>query len=77
MAECGKENPQLDWDVYVENRSKIPPEVLRPYLGQWLAWSLDGTHVVASDPDLEGLASKLAALGLATDEVLHEALVDL
>jgi hypothetical protein len=38
----------IDWATFIKNRSEIPPEALEKYMGQWIAWSTDGTHVAAA-----------------------------
>ena len=38
----------IDWAEFIKNRSEIPPEALEKYMGQWIAWSPDGTHIVAA-----------------------------
>jgi len=59
----------VDLVVFARNRRQIPPEVLEPYAGQWVAISGDGTHVVASGPDLEAVEERLAALGIPGNSV--------
>lgn len=39
MSEKAISNVPVDRKVYVENRGKFLPEDLRPYDGQWVAWS--------------------------------------
>ena len=38
---------------HIENRNRFPAEELEKYRGQWIAWSLDGSRIVAhtDDPD--------------------------
>ena len=72
MSDIANGKLQLDWGIHVQNRAKWTLDDLRPYAGQWVAWSIDGSSIVASDPDLEALAQKLEAMGIATDEVVHE-----
>jgi hypothetical protein len=38
---------------HMENRNRFPPEELEKYRGQYIAWSLDGTRIIAhaDDPD--------------------------
>jgi hypothetical protein len=40
---------------FLENRPKYPLDELLRYAGRWIAWSPDGTRVVASAEDLENL----------------------
>jgi hypothetical protein len=40
----------IDWGKFIKNRSEIPPEALEKYMGQWIAWSTDGTHIAAASP---------------------------
>ncbi len=71
MSEAEKMKPHLDWGIHVQNRAKWTLEELQPYGGQWVAWSFDGTRIVASDLDPLKLVEKLDAMGIPTDEVLH------
>ena len=43
----------IDMKVFIKNRSEIPPESLVKYGGQWVAWSQDGTHIVAASAESE------------------------
>jgi hypothetical protein len=38
---------------HMENRNRFPAGELEKYRGQWIAWSLDGTRIIAhaDDPD--------------------------
>jgi hypothetical protein len=38
----------IDWKVFHSNRAAFPPEELACIAGQWLAWSFDGSQIVAS-----------------------------
>lgn len=69
MIENGKSKQTIDVVLYERNRRRIPPEALEPYAGQWVAFSGDGTRVLASGPDLQTAEANLAALGIAGDEV--------
>ena len=64
MDKNGKAIEEIDVVRYMANRAKIPPEVLEPYAGQWVAFSGDGTRVVASGPDREAAEANLEALGI-------------
>jgi hypothetical protein len=50
--------------VYAANKAKFPPEELRKYAGQWVAWSLDGTRILAACPVGGDLDAILRAAGL-------------
>ncbi len=54
-----------------ENRNRYPPEKLEKYRGQYVAWSLDGTRILASDEDPLVLAAKMKAAGYAGGEFVH------
>jgi hypothetical protein len=48
---------------FFENQRRFPPEKLLPYAGQHIAWSWDGSQILASDPDEMELRRKLIAAG--------------
>lgn len=62
------------WDQrrYAENRSKFTFEELLPYANQWVAWSLDGSRVVAHHEDLAEVARMVEATGLEREEVVFD-----
>jgi hypothetical protein len=49
----------IDMKVFIKNRSEIPPESLVKYGGQWVAWSQDGTHVIAASAESEEAVYRL------------------
>lgn len=54
----------FDAATYVKNRRAFPLEELEKYAGQWVAWSLDGSHIVAaSDQSEETLIALLRDVG--------------
>jgi hypothetical protein len=57
--------PDDSWlpPCFFENRRNFPPEQLLPYAGQHIAWSWDGSRILASDPDAEVLEQKLVEAG--------------
>jgi hypothetical protein len=48
---------------YLENRPRFPLDELAKYFGQWVAWSPDGTRVVASSTDPDALEDLVRAAG--------------
>ncbi len=50
--------PWLEREFF-ENQEKVKPEDMVPYAGQHIAWSWDGSHIVASDPDSVELRRKV------------------
>jgi hypothetical protein len=61
-----------DFSRFDENRWRFPPEELLPYAGQYVAWSLDGTHILASAATEEDLEQKLVAAGVDPSQVVGE-----
>ncbi len=49
----------IDMKVFIKNRSEIPPESLVQYGGQWVAWSQDGTHVMAASAESDEAVYRL------------------
>ena len=64
--------PELDLVVYEQNRRRIPAEVLEPYAGQWVAFSPDGTRVVAHGSRIEDLGREMDRLGVDSNRVVLE-----
>jgi len=48
---------------YLANRPKFPLEELARYAGRWIAWSPDGTRVLANSPDPLELDRLIKAAG--------------
>lgn len=66
----GKSRPDR-W-VYVENRRKFPRDEQRKYAGQWLAWSADGSQIVAHHPDLVEAARMVEVAGIDRLDVIFD-----
>lgn len=49
--------------IFIKNRQAFPPEELLKYAGQWVAWSPDGTHIVAGAEEFDDLWKAVAAAG--------------
>lgn len=69
MSETNGTAPRFDGALYMRNRIRLfPPETLIPYEGQVIAFTLDGTRLLASAPDLPDLRAVLAGMGVAPHE---------
>ena len=55
------------WEEHVKNRNAVPIEELLPYENQHVAWSLDGTHILAGDTDPLRLVARLTDAGHPSD----------
>ena len=58
----------IDGNLFLMNRNKFTYEQLAPYAGQHVAWSTDGTSVVAHDADIAVLYRVLQERGLSGEE---------
>ena len=56
------------WEEHVKNRNQFPQEELAKYYGQHVAWSLDGTRILAGDEDPLRLIAKLESAGYQSDD---------
>lgn len=59
-----------DLSQFDENRSKFPPEELLKYAGKCVAFSPDGTRIVASGDSWEALDAALEAAGIHFSQVV-------
>jgi hypothetical protein len=53
----------IDINEFRRNQSRVPRAELEKYNGQYVAWSADGTCVLAADPDPLRLDALLRAAG--------------
>jgi hypothetical protein len=60
----------MDMHQFLENRRRFPPGELARYAGKYVAWSPDGTRIVASDEDLQRVAAAVVAEGFDPGEVV-------
>jgi hypothetical protein len=58
--------------VPVPDVAGCTPEELEQYRGKWLAFSADGSRIVASSPTLAGLDARVRAASEDPEEVLLE-----
>ncbi len=58
----------MNWNEHVKNRSRFPPEELTKFEGQHIAWSLDGTRILAGHEDPTKLVTELLAAGYRSDD---------
>ena len=56
---------------YEENRRKFPLEELAKYWGKHVAFSPDGTRIVASGDSLDEVVETLSAAGIHFSQVVH------
>jgi hypothetical protein len=61
-----------DLACFEENRSKYPPEQLLAYAGLFVAWSPDGTQILASGKDRAALKKKLAGASIPSSQVVFD-----
>lgn len=62
----------MDVRTFQANRAKLSWDELRPYDGQWVGFSADGSRVVASAEDLAELDARIWATGEDPQEVWLE-----
>lgn len=60
-----------DLSHYWENRNKFPPEELAKYWGKHVAFSPDGTRILASGDTWEELDAALDAAGIPCSQVVY------
>ena len=72
MGEPTGGNVRPDWDTYRKNRYSYPLEEVNRYCDQWLAWSADGSRIVAHDADLLRVNDQVKAAGVDPEEVIFE-----
>ncbi len=65
--------PELkDRQRFLANRSAFPLAELASYAGQWIAWSPDGSRIVAHSQDLEALDGLVLKAGNDPEECVIE-----
>lgn len=66
----------MDMYEFTKNRLAFPPEELLPYRGQCIAWSPDGTRIIASHKDELQLDAMISELGYDPAEILVSTVPD-
>lgn len=62
----------MDMQEYLKNRHQFPHDELDKYAGKYVAWSPDGTRIIASDEDPLKLVDAIDELGFESSEVVIE-----
>jgi hypothetical protein len=60
----------IDLVQFDRRRRQVPWEQIAPYAGQNVAWSADGSHIVAAGTGYDGLAKRLDELGIDSASVV-------
>jgi hypothetical protein len=60
----------MDMQLFQKNRQQFPRQELAKYAGQYVAWSPDGTRILACNEDELQLAEAVRAPGHDSGEVL-------
>ena len=66
----------MDWQEFDKNRAAFPLEEPLAYRGQYIAWSPDGTRIIASDKDGLKPDDTVRALGYDPAEVTLSSVPD-
>jgi hypothetical protein len=66
----------MDWHEFNKNRAAFPPEELQKYRGQYIAWSPDGSRILANDQDGRKLDETVRALGYDPAKILFSLVPD-
>lgn len=72
MNENGQVPELPDLRCFEENRSKYPPDQLLPYAGLFVAWSPDGTQILASGIDRATVKRNLQGASIPASQVVFD-----
>ena len=72
MTADGKPDWAFDGYQYTVNRNNFPLAELQKYAGQWVAFSRDGTKILASHPDPIGVTKLIDDAGIPRTAVIFE-----
>jgi len=62
----------FDAGAFLDNANNFPPEELAKFAGLRIAWSLDGTRILASGHDDAEIDRKLRQSGLDPSQVVRD-----
>ena len=62
----------MDMQEYLRNRRQFPHDELARYAGKYVAWSPDGTRIIASDEDPLKVVAAVDGSGYDPAEVVME-----
>jgi glucose/arabinose dehydrogenase len=71
MSVNGQRQEPPDLRFYEENRRKFPQEELAKYWGKHVAFSPDGTRILASGDSINEVDDQLTAAGIPISQVVH------
>lgn len=72
MPDNDRTNHTIDLNEFIQNREKVPFEALLPFAGQHVAFSADGTRVMAHGPDHAAVFLQLEKLGISSSNVVFD-----
>jgi hypothetical protein len=72
MEKNGVVTADVDLRLFDENRSRFPAAQLLAYAGKHVAWSPDGTRILASGATREEVDDNLEAVGVHFSLVVHD-----
>ncbi len=67
---------EIDMQAYLRNRIAFPLDQLAKHAGEWVAWSPDGTRIVASSATLEDLDDLVRGTGEDPEQCPIEGIPD-
>jgi hypothetical protein len=71
MSDTPSDDRWLGPEFFVNQRC-FPPEELLKYAGRYIAWSWDGSRILASGESMEEVEQKLVASGIDPSRVVGD-----
>jgi len=72
MSDSYRDVPEVDGALFNDNTNRFPCEELAKYAGQYVAWNLDGTEILAGGATREAAEKKLAERGIHPSRVVWD-----